>query len=79
MARNLLKDTKSITKKREFLFYNDSGQEEKVEALSFKRAIKIAQSKFKDKRITAEWFSKKGEHMCQYFMIPVGRKKKLSK
>ena len=37
-----------MAKMREFLFWNESGQEEKRESVSFKKAVKSVQSSFKD-------------------------------
>ena len=41
-----------MSKMREFLFKNDKGDEKKVESISLKKAIKSAQSHFKDKIIS---------------------------
>ena len=68
-----------MSKLREFIFKNDKGEEQKVESLSLKRAIKSVQTHFKDKIIFGEWISKKGEEMIAFFKIPVGRKKKLNR
>ncbi len=68
-----------MSKMREFLFKNDKGDEKKVESISLKKAIKSAQSHFKDKIIQGEWISKKGEEMIAFFKIPIGRKKKLNR
>jgi len=68
-----------MSKKREFIFKNDKGEEQKVESLSLKRAIKSAQTHFKDKFIFGEWISKKGQEMTGIFKIPMGRKKKLGR
>ena len=69
-----------MAKNKEFHFYNDSGFTEKIEALGFKRAVKLVQGKFeKTRQITGEWISKKNKQISEVITIPVGRKKKLNR
>ncbi len=50
-----------MAKMREFLFWNESGQEEKKENTSFKKAVKSVQENFKNQLIGFEYISKKGK------------------
>ena len=55
-----------------------SGTEEKViEATSFKKAVKSFQASSKEKMVTIEWETKKGEIFVKEQQLPIGRKKKL--
>ena len=47
-----------MAKMREFLFWNESGQEEKKENTSFKKAVKSVQENFKNQLIGFEYISK---------------------
>ena len=64
---------------REFLFWNDKGQEEKKEDTSLKKAIKSIQENFKNQLIGFEYISKKGQKISEGIELPWGRKKKLSR
>ena len=64
---------------REFLFWNDKGQEEKKENTSLKKAIKSVQENFKNQLIGFEYISKKGKEIVSSIQLPLGRKKKLGK
>ena len=64
---------------REFLFWNESGQEEKTEQMSLTKAVKSIQTKFKDKIVGVEYISKKGQKISEGIELPWGRKKKLSR
>ena len=64
---------------RIFEFWNSTGTEEKTEQLSLKRAVKLIQSKFKDRFIGVKYISKKGYEITETIKLPWGRKKKLSK
>ena len=64
---------------REFLFWNESGQEEKTEQMSLTKAVKSIQTKFKDKIVGVEYISKKGQKISEGIQLPWGRKKKLSR
>ena len=64
---------------REFLFWNETGQEEKTEQMSLTKAVKSIQTKFKDKIVGVEYISKKGQKISEGIELPWGRKKKLSK
>ena len=44
-----------MAKMREFLFWNESGQEEKKENTSFKKAVKSVQENFKNQLIVPAW------------------------
>ena len=44
-----LMELKKMKKMREFVFWNDKGQEEKTEQMSLTKAVKSIQTKFKDK------------------------------
>ena len=71
-----------MKKMREFVFWNDKGQEEKTEQMSLKKAVKSIQSKFlenKDKLIGVEYISKKGQKISEGIELPWGRKKKISR
>ena len=50
-----------MAKMREFLFWNESGQEEKKENTSFKKAVKSVQENLKNQLIGYEYISKKGK------------------
>ena len=63
-----------MAKMREFLFWNESGQEEKKENTSFKKAVKSVQENFKNQLIGYEYISKKGKKIVDSVKIPVGRK-----
>ena len=64
---------------REFLFWNESGQEEKKENTSFKKAVKSVQENFKNQLIGYEDISKKGEKIISSIQLPMGRKKKIGR
>ena len=68
-----------MAKMREFLFWNESGQEEKTEQMSLTKAVKSIQTKFKDKVVGVEYISKKGQKLIERIELPWGRKKKLGK
>jgi len=68
-----------MAKMREFLFWNESGQEEKTEQMSLTKAVKSIQTKFKDKIVGVEYISKKGQKISEGIELPWGRKKKLSR
>ena len=68
-----------MAKMREFLFWNESGQEEKTEQMSLTKAVKSIQTKFKDKVVGVEYISKKGQKISEGIELPWGRKKKLSR
>ena len=68
-----------MAKMREFLFWNESGQEEKKEDTSFKKAVKSIQEKFKNQLIGYEYISKKGQKISEGIKLPWGRSKKLSR
>ena len=68
-----------MAKMREFLFWNESGQEEKKENTSFKKAVKSVQDNFKNQRIGFEYISKKGKKIISSIQLPLGRKKKLDR
>jgi hypothetical protein len=68
-----------MSKMREFVFWNDKGQEEKTEQMSLTKAVKSIQTKFKDKIVGVEYISKKGQKISEGIELPWGRKKKLSR
>ena len=68
-----------MAKMRIFEFWNSTGTEEKTEQLSLKRAVKLIQSKFKDRFVSVKYISKKGYEVTQTIKLPWGRSKKLSK
>ena len=68
-----------MAKMREFLFWNESGQEEKTEQMSLTKAVKSIQTKFKDKIVGVEYISKKGKKISEGIQLPWGRSKKLSR
>jgi len=68
-----------MAKMREFLFWNESGQEEKTEQMSLTKAVKSIQTKFKDKIVGVEYISKKGKKIVSSIQLPLGRKKKLGR
>ena len=63
-----------MTKMREYMFWNESGQEEKTEQMSLKKAVMSVQSKFKDIFIGVEYISKKGKSITDTIKLPFGRK-----
>ena len=68
-----------MAKMREFLFWNESGQEEKTEQMSLTKAVKSIQTKFKDKIVGVEYISKKGQKISEGIKLPWGRSKKLTR
>ena len=71
-----------MAKNKEYHFYNDSGFDEKIEALGFKRAVKSIQSKLDlkvNKFINVEYINKKGNEIARAVKIPKGRSKKLGR
>jgi hypothetical protein len=63
-----------MAKMRKFLFWNDEGIENEREAISLKKAVRSVQSEYKDTQIAVQYISKKGQEMCHYVLIPMGRK-----
>jgi hypothetical protein len=63
-----------MAKMRKFLFWNDKGIENEREAISLKKAVRSVQSEYKDAQIAVQYTSKKGQEMCHYVLIPMGRK-----
>ena len=56
-----------MAKNKEYHFYNDSGFDEKIEALGFKRAVKSIQSKLDLKTnqfINVEYINKRGNEIA---------------
>jgi hypothetical protein len=74
-----LMELKKMAKMREFLFWNDKGQEEKKENTSLKKAIKSVQENFKNQLIGFEYISKKGKKIVSSIQLPLGRKKKIGR
>jgi len=68
-----------MAKMREFLFWNESGQEEKKEDTSFKKAVKSVQENFKNQLIGYEYIRKKGKKIISSIQLPMGRKKKIGR
>ena len=71
-----------MAKNKEYHFYNDSGIDEKIEALGFKRAVKSIQSKLDlkvNKFINVEYINKKGNEIARAVKLPIGRSKKLGR
>jgi len=71
-----------MAKNKEYHFYNDSGFDEKIEALGFKRAVKSVQNKLdlkENKFISVEYINKKGNEINRSVKIPMGRSKKLGR
>ena len=64
---------------REFLFWNESGDEKEKEAMSLKKATMSVQGDFKDKIIGVEYISKKGKKIISSIQLPMGRKKKIGR
>ena len=54
-------------------------EEKIIEAPSFKKAIKSFQATSKEKKVTIEWTTKKGEGYVKEQKLPLGRKKKIGK
>jgi len=63
-----------MPKMREFLFWNEAGEEHKKEAISLKKAVMSVQSNYKDNLISVEYISKRGQQVTQSVKIPMGRK-----
>ena len=59
---------------RIFKFWNEAGEEKEKEAMSLKKATMSVQGDFKESQIAVEYISKKGQEMCHYINIPIGRK-----
>jgi len=68
-----------MAKMREFTFWNESGQEEKREEISFKKAVKSVQNTFKNELVGFEYISKKGKKIVSSIQLPMGRKKKIGR
>ena len=68
-----------MAKMREFLFWNESGQEEKKENTSFKKAVQSVQENIKNQLIGYEYISKKGKKIISSIQLPMGRKKKIGR
>ena len=63
-----------MAKMRNFLFWNESGEEKEKEALSLKKAVMSVQGDYKDKVIGVEYISKKGKNISTSVSIPMVRK-----
>ena len=71
-----------MPKNKEYHFYNDVGFDEKIEALSFKKAVKSIQNKLDLKVvnfINVEYIYKKGNEIARAVKVPMGRSKKLGR
>tara|TARA_B100001564_G_C20118247_1_gene436756 strand:- start:194 stop:409 length:216 start_codon:yes stop_codon:yes gene_type:complete len=71
-----------MPKNKEYHFYNDSGFDEKIEALGFKKAVKSIQNKLDLKvidSINVEYINKKGNEIARAVKVPMGRSKKLGR
>ena len=71
-----------MAKNKEYHFYNDSGFDEKIEALGFKRAVKSIQSKLDLKTnqfINVQYINKRGNEIARAVRLPIGRSKKLGR
>ena len=68
-----------MAKMRIFKFWNESGQEEEKESMSFKKAVKSIQENFKNQLVGFEYISKKGKKVVSSIRLPIGRKKKIGK
>jgi len=71
-----------MPKNKEYHFYNDVGFDEKIEALSFKKAVKSIQNKLDLKVvnfINVEYINKKGNEIARAVKVPMGRSKKLGR
>jgi hypothetical protein len=67
-----------MTKMRTFTFI-DGDTTDTREAVSWKKAVKSYQSSAKNKIVTVEWTSKKGEEFSKLQKLPIGRHKKLAR
>jgi hypothetical protein len=68
-----------MAKMRIFKFWNESGQEEEKESMSFKKAVKSVQENFKNQLVGFEYISKKGKKIVSSIRLPIGRKKKIGR
>jgi len=71
-----------MPKNKEYHFYNDTGFDEKIEALGFKKAVKSIQNKLDLKvidSINVEYINKKGNEIARAVKVPMGRSKKLGR
>ena len=68
-----------MAKMRIFKFWNESGQEEEKESMSFKKAVKSIQENFKNQLVGFEYISKKGKKIVSSIRLPIGRKKKIGR
>ena len=71
-----------MAKNKEYHFYNESGFDEKIEALGFKKAVKSIQNKLDLKvinSINVEYINKKGNEIARAVKVPMGRSKKLGR
>ena len=68
-----------MAKMRKYSFWNDKGDEQEVEKMSFKTAVKSIQEEFKNQLVGFEYISKKGKKIISSIQLPLGRKKKLGR
>ena len=68
-----------MAKMRNFLFWNEAGDEKEKESMSLTKAVKLVQADFKDRFIGVEYISKKGKEISQTIELPWGRSKKLGR
>ena len=71
-----------MPKNKEYHFYNDTGFDEKIEALGFKKAVKSIQNKLDLKvidSINVEYINKNGNEIARAVKVPMGRSKKLGR
>ena len=63
-----------MAKMRMFKFWNEAGDEKEKEEMSLKKAVRAVQGDYKDKFISVEYITKKGEKIETTVKIPMGRK-----
>ena len=68
-----------MAKMRIFKFWNESGQEEEKESMSFKKAVKSVQENCKNQLVGCEYISKKGKKIVSSIRLPIGRKEKIGR
>ena len=68
-----------MAKEKEYKFTDKKDFNETLTDMSFKRAVKRIQNKFKDTKIWIDYLTKKGKPISRWVPLPIGRKKKLER
>ena len=70
---------KDVAKEKKFKFTDNKEINEEITSMSWKKAVKSFQNRFKTPLIFIEWISKKGQEMTKWQKLPIGRKDKIGK